>query len=122
MISRSGRDLLVSASVNAMSMSGQAGKEYTNIGVGFGAESTGLALSGNWTHNDDDMAGIRGRGAGVESASRAVNGDRWRKRRLQPNYRDEGYAAAVGGGLQWKIGNSFPFVWRTLPGFTLQRY
>ncbi|XNM83819.1 YfaZ family outer membrane protein [Escherichia coli] len=24
-----------------------------------------------------------------------------------PNYGDEGYAAAVGGGLQWKIGNSF---------------
>ncbi len=35
--------LLVSASVNAMSISGQAaGKEYTNIGVGFGTESTGL--------------------------------------------------------------------------------
>lgn len=28
--------LLVSASVNAMSISGQAGKEYTNIGVGLG--------------------------------------------------------------------------------------
>ncbi len=40
--------LLVSASVNAMSISGQAGKEYTNIGVGFGTETTGLALSGNW--------------------------------------------------------------------------
>lgn len=72
--------LLVSASVNAMSISGQAGKEYTNIGVGFGTESTGLALSGNWTHNDDD--GDAARGAGVESASRAINGDRWRKRRL----------------------------------------
>ncbi len=43
-----------------MSISGQAGKEYTNIGVGFGTESTGLALSGNWTHNDDDgdVAGV----------------------------------------------------------------
>lgn len=73
--------LLVSASVNAMSISGQAGKEYTNIGVGFGTESTGLALSGNWTHNDDDgdAAGV---GLGVESASRTINGDRWRKRRL----------------------------------------
>ena len=52
--------LLVSASVNAMSISGQAGKEYTNIGVGFGTETTGLALSGNWTHNDDDgdVAGV----------------------------------------------------------------
>lgn len=52
--------LLVSASVNAMSISGRAGKEYTNIGVGFGTESTGTALSGNWTHNDDDgdVAGV----------------------------------------------------------------
>ena len=58
--------LLVSASVNAMSISGQAGKEYTNIGVGFGTESTGLALSGNWTHNDDD-----GDAAGVGLAEKA---------------------------------------------------
>ena len=52
--------LLVSASANAISISGQAGKEYTNIGVGFGTESTGLALSGYWTHNDDDgdVAGV----------------------------------------------------------------
>lgn len=72
--------LLVSASVNAMSISGQAGKEYTNIGVGFGTESTGLALSGNWTHNDDDgdAAGV---GLGL-NLPRAINGDRWRKRRL----------------------------------------
>ncbi len=30
--------VLVSASVNAMSISSQAGKEYTNIGVGFGIQ------------------------------------------------------------------------------------
>lgn len=64
--------LFVSASAQAISISGQAGEDYTNIGVGFGTESTGLALSGNWMHNDDD-----------------------------------GDAAAVGGGLQWKIGDSF---------------
>lgn len=78
--------LLVSASVNAMSISGQAGKEYTNIGVGFGTESTGLALSGNWTHNDDD-GDVAGVGLGL-NLPRAVNGDRWRKRRLhQPELR-----------------------------------
>lgn len=79
--------LLVSASVNAMSISGQAGKEYTNIGVGFGTESTGLALSGNWTHNDDD-GDVAGVGLGLNLPLRAVNGDRWRKRRLhQPELR-----------------------------------
>ncbi|EHO1698801.1 YfaZ family outer membrane protein, partial [Salmonella enterica] len=46
--------LFVSASAQAISISGQAGEDYTNIGVGFGTESTGLALSGNWMHNDDD--------------------------------------------------------------------
>ena len=46
--------LFVSASANAISINGQAGEDYTNIGVGFGTESTGLAVSGNWMHNDDD--------------------------------------------------------------------
>ncbi len=32
--------LLVSASVDAIDISGQAGKEYTDVGVGFGTEST----------------------------------------------------------------------------------
>lgn len=39
--------LLISASANAISISGQAGKDYTNVGVGLGTESSGLALSGN---------------------------------------------------------------------------
>ncbi len=39
---------------------------------------------------------------------RAINGDRWRKGvYTNPNDGDEGYAAAVGGGLQWQIGDSF---------------
>ncbi|XNM76202.1 YfaZ family outer membrane protein [Escherichia coli] len=36
--------LLVSASVNAMSISGQAGKEYTDVGISLGTESTGSWL------------------------------------------------------------------------------
>ena len=99
--------LLVSASVNAMSISGQAGKEYTNIGVGFGTESTGLALSGNWTHNDDDgdAAGVGlGLNLPLGPLMATVGG---KGVYTNPNYGDEGYAAAVGGGLQWKIGNSF---------------
>lgn len=99
--------LLVSASVNAMSISGQAGKEYTNIGVGFGTESTGTALSGNWTHNDDD-GDVAGVGLGLNlplgPLIATVGG---KGVYTNPNYGDEGYAAAVGGGLQWKIGNSF---------------
>lgn len=99
--------LLVSASVNAMSISGQVGKEYTNIGVGFGTESTGLALSGNWTHNDDDgdAAGVGlGLNLTLGPLMATVGG---KGVYTNPNDGDEGYAAAVGGGLQWQIGDSF---------------
>lgn len=79
--------LFVSASAQAISISGQAGEDYTNIGVGFGTESTGLALSGNWMHNDDD-----GDAAGVGLGLNIPVGP---------------LLATVGGGLQWKIGDSF---------------
>ncbi|HFZ8994246.1 TPA: YfaZ family outer membrane protein [Citrobacter freundii] len=99
--------LFVSAGVNAMSISGQAGENYTNIGVGFGTESTGLALSGNWMHNDDDgdAAGV-GLGLNIPLGPflATVGG---KGVYTNPKDNDEGYAAAVGGGLQWKIGERF---------------
>ena len=98
--------LLVSASVNAMSISGQAGKEYTNMVSVLGLKRR-LALSGNWTHNDDD-GDVAGVGLGLNlplgPLMATVGG---KGVYTNPNYGDEGYAAAVGGGLQWKIGNSF---------------
>ncbi|EBL7017414.1 porin [Salmonella enterica subsp. enterica serovar Newport] len=99
--------LFVSASAQAISISGQAGEDYTNIGVGFGTESTGLALSGNWMHNDDDgdAAGVGlGLNIPVGPLLATVGG---KGIYTNPKDSDEGYAAAVGGGLQWKIGNSF---------------
>ncbi|HAU5595024.1 TPA: hypothetical protein JD313_004004 [Citrobacter amalonaticus] len=99
--------LFVSASASAMSISGQAGKEYTNVGVGFGTESTGLALSGNWMHSDDD-GDVAGLGLGLNlplgPLMATVGG---KGVYTNPNDSDEGYAAAVGGGLQWPIGDSF---------------
>ncbi|HFQ8224247.1 MULTISPECIES: YfaZ family outer membrane protein [Citrobacter] len=98
--------LFVSASASAMSISGQAGKEYTNIGVGFGTESTGLALSGNWMHSDDD-GDAAGLGLGMNiplGPMLATVGGKGVY--TSPNDSDEGYAAAVGGGLQWPIGDS----------------
>ncbi|KFC06963.1 YfaZ family protein [Trabulsiella guamensis ATCC 49490] len=97
----------VSAAANAVSISGQAGKDYTNIGVGFGTDTSGLALSGNWMHNDDD-GDVAGLGLGlnvpVGPFLATVGG---KGIYTNPNAGDEGYAAAVGGGLQWKIGSSF---------------
>ncbi|CBG89406.1 YfaZ family protein [Citrobacter rodentium] len=99
--------LFVSATVNAISISGQAGEEYTNVGVGFGTESSGLALSGNWMHNDDDgdAAGLGlGLNLPVGPLLATVGG---KGIYTNPQDGDEGYAAAVGGGLQWPIGDSF---------------
>ncbi len=75
--------------------------------MGFGTESTGLALSGNWMHNDDDgdAAGVGlGLNIPVGPLLATVGG---KGIYTNPKDSDEGYAAAVGGGLQWKIGNSF---------------
>lgn len=98
--------LFFSASVSAMSINGQAGKDYTNIGVGFGTESTGLALSGNWMHNDDDgdAAGLGlGLNIPVGPLLATVGG---KGIYTNPDDGKEGYAAAVGGGLQWPISDS----------------
>ena len=99
--------MFVSTAANAISVSGPAGEHYTNLGVGFGTESTGLAVTGNWLHNDDDgdAAGL-GLGLNIPLGPflATVGG---KGVYTNPNNGDEGYAAAVGGGLQWKIGDSF---------------
>ncbi|MFK3710903.1 YfaZ family outer membrane protein [Leclercia adecarboxylata] len=99
--------MFVSVAANAITISGQAGEDYTNVGVGFGTETSGLAATGNWTNNDDegDVASI-GLGLNVPLGPflATVGG---KGIYTHPKDSDEGYAAAVGGGLQWKIGNSF---------------
>ena len=45
--------MMVSSAAHAISVTGEAGEHYTNLGVGFGTESTGLAVSGNWLHSDN---------------------------------------------------------------------
>ena len=98
---------LVSTAANAISVTGQAGEHYTNLGVGFGTESSGLAVTGNWMHsdNDGDAAGL-GLGLNIPLGPflATVGG---KGVYTNPKSGDEGYAAAVGGGLQWKIGDSF---------------
>lgn len=98
---------LVSASASAISVSGEAGEKYTNVGVGFGTETAGLAVTGNYAHNDDD-GDIVGLGLGLNvplgPLMATVGG---RGVYLNPQYSKEGYALAVGGGLKWPIGESF---------------
>ncbi len=115
--------LFVSASAQAISISGQAGEDYTNIGVGFGTESTGLALSGNWMHNDDDgdAAGVGlGLNIPVGPLLATVGG---KGIYTNPKDSDEGYAAAVGGGTM-ENRQQLPSVRRVLlfTRFAVQRY
>lgn len=99
--------MLVSSAANALSIHGQVGKAYTNLGFGLGTDTSGLALTGNWTHNDDDgdAAGLGlGLNIPVGPLLATVGG---KAIYTNPNSGDDGYAAAVGGGLQWKIGDNF---------------
>lgn len=99
--------LLASAGANAVSLSGQVGEHYTNLGVGMGTETSGLTLSGNWAHNDDD-GDIAGLGLGYNIPLGPFMGTVGGKGvYLNPNAGSEGYALAVGGGLAWQVSDSF---------------
>ncbi|VFS44386.1 protein YgfB [Enterobacter cancerogenus] len=94
------------------------------LGFGLGTETSGLAMTGGWTHNDDDGdAASLGLGLNVPLGPflATVGG---KGIYTNPNDGDEGYAAAVGGGLQWKIGDSFGLFgeYYYSPDSSLQRY
>ncbi|MCT4716522.1 YfaZ family protein [Enterobacteriaceae bacterium H18W14] len=98
---------LVSATANAISISGEAGEKYTNVGVGFGTETSGIAVTGNYAHNDDD-GDIVGLGLGLNLPLGPFMGTVGGKGiYLNPKDGDEGYAVAVGGGLSWPVTDSF---------------
>lgn len=95
--------LLVSAGASAIGVSAEVGKEYTNLGVGLGTESSGIALTGNFAHNDDrgDTVGL-GLGFNIPLGPMMVTVG-GRGIYLHPKDRKEGYAIAAGGGLKWPV-------------------
>lgn len=98
---------LASSAANAIGISGEVGKKYTNVGVGFGTESSGLAVTANYAHNDDkgDVAGL---GLGFNVPLGPFMGTVGGKGLyLNPKDGDEGYAVAVGGGLKLPVSDSF---------------
>ena len=79
-------------------------------------------MTGGWTHNDDDGdAASLGLGLNIPLGPflATVGG---KGIYTNPNDGDEGYAAAVGGGLQWKIGDSFGLFGEYYYCRTFQRY
>ncbi|MDF7680605.1 YfaZ family outer membrane protein [Enterobacteriaceae bacterium ESL0689] len=95
--------MFYSAAAHAVSVSGEVAQHYTNLGVGFGTESSGLAVSGNWAHsdNDGDAAGVAvGMNIPLGPFLATVGG---KGIYTNPKSNNEGYALAAGGGLQWPI-------------------
>ncbi|MBW7983687.1 YfaZ family outer membrane protein [Enterobacillus tribolii] len=99
--------LFLTAQAGAVEISGQAGEHYTNVEAGFGTGSSGLYSTLSWAHsdNDGDVAGL-GLGLNVPLGPfmASVGG---KALYLNPDQGDEGYAAAVGGGLQLPLSHGF---------------
>lgn len=85
----------MTGAANAISVSGEAGQHYTNLGVGMSTGSSGLGLTGNWARSDHDgNVGSVGLNWG---AAGAVDGDRGRQSAVpQPERREERRGGGAG--------------------------
>lgn len=95
--------LFVAGSANAISVSGEAGEHYTNLGVGLGGTTAGLGINGNWIRSDHDGdIGSLGLSFGlpVGPLTATVGG---KAIYLSPKDGKDGGALALGGGLQWDL-------------------
>jgi hypothetical protein len=99
--------LFTTGAANALALYGEAGEDYTNLGVSLGASDPGMMLNGNWVHNDDrgDIASL---GLGLNLPLGPVLFTMGGKMLyLNPYDGDEGYAFALGGGAQLPLGDRF---------------
>ena len=99
--------LLTMGSAQAVSLNAEGADGYTNLGVGFGTETGGLAVSANWAHGegDSDVAGLGvGFNLPLGPVMATVGG---KALYLSPEYGGDGAALAVGGGLNWKLSDHF---------------
>ncbi|MGG4664207.1 YfaZ family outer membrane protein [Providencia vermicola] len=89
-------------SAQAVSVSAQAGKHYTELSAGLGNQNAGLAFNGSWARSDHDgQMGSLGAtfGLPVGPFSAYVGG---KGLYLSPDNNSSGAALAVGGGLNWQ--------------------
>ena len=92
--------LFVTGAANAISVSGEAGQHYTNLGVGMSTGSSGLGLTGNWAPRRQR----RQPGVELRRAAGAVDGDRGRQSAVpQPERREE--RRGGGAGRRPGVGN-----------------
>lgn len=99
--------MFATASVSAISVTSEVGKNYTNVGVGFGTTTPGLSLSGNWAYSDND-GNVAGLGVGYNIPVGPIMATVGAKALyMGPKDGDNGFATAVGGGLQLPVGSLF---------------
>ncbi|AJI93691.1 yfaZ family protein [Yersinia ruckeri] len=99
--------LFVAGSASAISITGEAGRHYTNLGFGMGTNTGGLTMSGNWARSDHDgeMAGFGlGFNLPIGSLMATIGG---KGIYMAPEDGKNGGAIAVGGGLSYPITKSF---------------
>ena len=99
--------LLVAGSASAISLNGEVGSDYTNLGFGMGTNTGGLAISGNWARSDHD-GDVYGLGLGFNlplgPLMATVGG---KGIYMSPEDGSSGGAVAIGGGLTYPINKSF---------------
>lgn len=99
--------LFVTGAANAISVSGEAGQHYTNLGVGMSTGSSGLGLTGNWARSDHDgNVGSVGLNFGVPLGPLTATVGA-KALYLSPKDGKSGGAVALGGGLEWEINRYF---------------
>ena len=86
----------------AVSVSAQAGKHYTELSAGLGNQNAGLAFNGSWARSDHDgQMGSLGATFGLPVGPFAAYAG-GKALYLSPEDNSNGAALAVGGGLNWQ--------------------
>ena len=99
--------LCLAGGAQALSLDVDGGDGYVNADVGLGTGSSGLAVTGDWTHSEDN-GDVGGLGIGLNLPLGPVMATVGGKALyLDPQHGDTGGALAVGGALQWQISDHF---------------
>ncbi|AIA70174.1 putative exported protein [Pectobacterium atrosepticum SCRI1043] len=106
-IACAGSLLLASASVHAISLSGEAGRDYAGASAGFGLGIPGLAGNVSYAHGDNNND-VYGFGLGytipVGPLKLTLGG---KALYLNQDHGNDGYGVALGGGVQWPLSRQF---------------
>ncbi|MGM3183851.1 YfaZ family outer membrane protein [Dickeya oryzae] len=106
-IALAGGLLLATVSAHAISLSGEAGRNYTGASAGFGLGMPGLSGNVGWGHDNKNNNNVYGGGVdytfALSNASLKVGA---KGLYFNQNHFKDGYGVALGGGLQVPVAQS----------------